>query len=356
MVFGVCRRVLGHVQDAEDAFQAAFLVLARKAGSVVNRQAVGSWLYRVSYRIALEAKTINARRRAREKQVEDMPQPEVMAAESQDWRPWLDRELNLLPENYRAVIVACDLEGRSRKETARLLGLAEGTVSSRLARGRCLLAKRLSRYGLALSGGALASTLSEGAAIAVPAPLVSSTVLVAAGKITSVSTSVGILMKGALQTMLLAKLKLAVGAVMVLMVLGASGLVYRASGQSAPVATERKLDSKPRSELEALRRENELLKLNLEVVLEKVRAQETELRSLKGQAEHLHGTAISGDGRLFIATDRTVRLWDVATGKQVQKEIGKGRDKEELRRTVDALEKAVKELREQLKKQEGSGK
>src|SRR6516225_1729202 len=62
MVFGVCRRVLGHVQDAEDAFQAAFLVLARKAGSVVNRQAVGSWLYRVSYRIALEAKTINARR------------------------------------------------------------------------------------------------------------------------------------------------------------------------------------------------------------------------------------------------------------------------------------------------------
>jgi RNA polymerase sigma factor (sigma-70 family) len=148
MVWRLCLRLLGHVHDAEDAFQATFLVLGRKAAAVVKRESVGSFLYGVAYRIAREAKTIDAKRRVHEKQVEEMPQHEVMPDEVQDWRPRLDHELNLLPDQYRAVIVACDLEGRSRKEAARHLGLSEGTVSSRLARGRCLLAKRLSRYGL----------------------------------------------------------------------------------------------------------------------------------------------------------------------------------------------------------------
>jgi RNA polymerase sigma-70 factor (ECF subfamily) len=237
MVWNLSVRVLGHVQDAEDCFQATFLVLARRASSVVKRESVGSFLYGVAYRIALEAKAISARRKSREKQVKDMPQPEVLPGEPQDWRPWLDHELNHLPETYRAVIVACDLEGRSRKEAAHLLGSSEGTVSSRLARGRRLLAKRLSRYGLLLPAAVVATALSGATASAVPAPLVSSTVqaavLVASGEFSAVSTSVGFLMKGAFQTMLLAKLKLAVGAVIVVMALGASGLVYRPSGQSA---------------------------------------------------------------------------------------------------------------------------
>ncbi|HEY7425226.1 MAG TPA: RNA polymerase sigma factor [Gemmataceae bacterium] len=279
MVLGVCRRLLRHVQDAEDCFQATFLVLARKA-SAVQRESLGSWLYTVAYRTSLEARAVNARRRIRERQVKDMPHPEVMPSEAQDWRPWLDLELNRLPEKYRAVIVMCDLEGRSRKEAARLLGLAEGTVSSRLARGRCRLAKRLTRHGLALSGGALAAALTTGAATAhVPAALVLATAKAAAGPLTAVSTSVGILTKGVLKAMFLAKLKLAVGAVMVVTVLGASGLVYHAAGQSAP--TEKRSDGKPLSEVERLRHENELLKLNLEVVLEKVRAQEAELRALR---------------------------------------------------------------------------
>src|SRR5262249_32058653 len=207
--------------------------------------------------------------------------------------------------------------------------------------------------GLSLSGGTLAVALAEGVSAHVPAPLLSSTTKAAVGQ-GVLSSSVDCLVKGALKTMLWAKLKVAVGAVMVVVTLGASGLVYRASGQPAPSATERKFDSKPRSELEALRRENELLKLNLEVVLEKVRAQEAELRGLKAQAGQARNLAFSPDGRVLatVLDDRTVRLWDPATGKQLQKETAKGRDKEELRRTVDVLENAVKELREQLKKQE----
>src|SRR5262245_4169146 len=102
LVLGVCRRVLRHAQDAEDAFQAAFLVLARKARSVLKREAVGSWLYVVAYRIAQKARADKARRRAKEMQVEELPHPHVEPAEAHDWRPVLDQELSRLPEKYRA--------------------------------------------------------------------------------------------------------------------------------------------------------------------------------------------------------------------------------------------------------------
>src|SRR5262249_9287871 len=116
MVLGVCRRILGDFHDAEDAFQATFLVLARKAASVVKRESLGNWLYGVAYRTALQARVTNARRRARERPMRDMPHPELPPAEPQDWRPLLDRELSRLPEKYRAAIVLCDLEGRTRRE------------------------------------------------------------------------------------------------------------------------------------------------------------------------------------------------------------------------------------------------
>ncbi len=284
MVLSVCRRMLHHTHDAEDCFQATFLVLARKAATV-KRESVGSWLYAVAYRTSLESRAVNARRRARERQVQDMPHPEVRPPEAQDWRPWLDQELNRLPEKYRAAIVLCDLEGRSRKEAARLLRLSEGTLSSRLARGRRLLAQRLAPHGLSLPAAVLAAALSASAASAqVPAALVSSTtnaaVLVAAGELAAISASSSILMKGVLKSMFATKLKLIVGAVMIVAALGASSLVYRASGQPAAPA-EKQSDGKPKSELERLRHENELLKLNLQVVLEKVHAQEAELRALR---------------------------------------------------------------------------
>src|SRR5262249_47707007 len=112
----------------------------RKANAIRKGESLGSWLYGVAYHAALKARAANARRRAREKQVEDMPHPEVAPAEAQDWRSVLDRELERLAEKYRAPVVLCDLEGRSRREVARQLGLCENTLSSRLARARRLLA------------------------------------------------------------------------------------------------------------------------------------------------------------------------------------------------------------------------
>jgi RNA polymerase sigma factor (sigma-70 family) len=340
MVWNLSLRVLGHVQDAEDCFQAIFLVLARRATTVVKRESVGSFLYGVAYRTALEAKAINARRRSREKQVEVMPQPEVFPGEPQDWRPWLDHELHHLPETYRAVIVACDLEGRSRKEAARLLGLAEGTVCSRLTRGHRLLAKRLSRHGLPLSGGVLAAALSEATASVTPAPLVSATVkvavLVAVGEFSAVSTSVGILMKGAFQAMLLAKLKLAVGALMVVMALGASGLVYRASGQSG--TAEKGGGGRPATELDVLRQEVELLKLKLQLVEQKLKKQDDELRALradgKGGAKKEAGLA-----EVFQETTRKQKGSDVES-------LRKAEDRSLDSRKLTNLEDELKALRD----------
>src|SRR5262249_30577756 len=147
--------------DAEDAFQATFLVLVRKAASVVPREMVGNWLYGVAHQTALQARRTAARRRAREVQVTVMP--DTQAVQQDQWpdvQPLLDQELSRLPDNYRAVLVLCDLEGRTRKEVARQLGVPEGTVAGRLARARALLARRLTDRGVTLSGGALAAVLA----------------------------------------------------------------------------------------------------------------------------------------------------------------------------------------------------
>jgi RNA polymerase sigma factor (sigma-70 family) len=215
MVLGVCRRVLGNAHDADDAFQATFMVLVRRAGAVVPRDLVGNWLYGVAYRVALEARARAGRRRAPERQVPDMPQPTVPPPELwHDLRPVLDQELSRLPDKYRAALVLCDLEGKPRKEAARLLGVPEGTLSSRLATGRKLLAERLARHGLALTGAALAAALAENAARAgVSAALMGSTVKAAALGAVGPAVAQGVLSaqaaaltEGVMKTMLLIKL------------------------------------------------------------------------------------------------------------------------------------------------------
>jgi RNA polymerase sigma factor (sigma-70 family) len=215
MVMGVCRRILGNREDAEDAFQATFLVLARKARSIKPRSMVGNWLHGVAYRTAMKSKVMRARMIARERRAREMIQPD--ARDEQIWEqlaPLLDKELNGLPENYRSAIVLCDLEGMSRKEAARKLGWSEGTLSGRLARARALLARRLSRYGLSISGGALAVLLSEQTATAcLSSTVVASTTkaAMATGQSTLaglVSSNVLSLTNGALKAMLLTKLKI----------------------------------------------------------------------------------------------------------------------------------------------------
>src|SRR6516162_4116863 len=152
MVLGVCQRILRDSQDAEDAFQAAFLVLIRKAASIQPRDLVGNWLYGVAYRTALEARGILARRRAKERQVAAMPEPLTTASEVEpDAQVVLDEELNRLPDKYRPPGVLGELEGRSRKHVAQLLRMPEGTLSSRPATARRMLVGRLTRRGYGVS-------------------------------------------------------------------------------------------------------------------------------------------------------------------------------------------------------------
>jgi RNA polymerase sigma factor (sigma-70 family) len=254
MVFGVCRRVAGNHHDAEDAFQVTFLVLARKASSVRPRERVASWLHGVALRTAMKAKTMTAKRRGREQQVREMPEPE--AAQQGPWRdlqPLLDQELNRLPEYYRLPILLCDLQGMTIKDAAQQLGWPQGSLAGRLARGRKLLAKRLASRGVVLSAGSLAAVVSQnGASAGVPISLSCSTVkaaaLIAAGRAAVagvVPAKVAALMEGALKGMMLTKLNHAMAGLVVLgaVVFGGSLFMhctaagqqqYSPFGQTAP--------------------------------------------------------------------------------------------------------------------------
>ncbi|MEW4571427.1 sigma-70 family RNA polymerase sigma factor [Tautonia sp. JC769] len=177
-VLGVCRRLLGDPHEADDAFQATFLVLARRAASLSGRDRVGNWLYGVALRVSREARRRADRRRRRERllgdEAEVIPSAGSVAVGSdrsvEELRRLIVEELARLPDRYRGPLLLCDLEGRSRREAADRLGLAEGTLSSRLARGRDLLRGRLVRRGLAPS--AVIAALGRPAAAGVPASLV----------------------------------------------------------------------------------------------------------------------------------------------------------------------------------------
>lgn len=199
MVLGVCRRLLPNEADAEDVFQATFLVLALKAASVTPREMVAGWLHGVARQVALRARRSLTRRAARERQVDTLPEPESVPRDDHwdDLLPVLDCELSHLPERYRTVLVLCDLEGVTRHEVARQLGLPEGTVNSRLSRARAMLADRLTRCGVALPSGALVAILAQNASACVPASVMATTIRVAvlaaeAGTATTGGVSAGV--------------------------------------------------------------------------------------------------------------------------------------------------------------------
>ncbi len=243
MVLGVCRRLVGDAHDADDCFQATFLVLATKAESVWPRERVGNWLYGVAHTTAVRVRAANAKRRLRERQVTAMPEPPTMPQEpGDDLHAVLDDELARLPDKYRTAVVLCDLEGRPRKEVARQFQIPEGTLSSRLTTARKLLARRLARRGLAVAGS-LAVVLSENAATArVPASLVKSTVEAAsaagpAAAAALVSARVVALKEGVLKTMLIKKLQAVLTVLALALLVGGAGLLYR--GHAAEPARAR---------------------------------------------------------------------------------------------------------------------
>jgi RNA polymerase sigma-70 factor (ECF subfamily) len=242
MVLGVCRRILRNEADAEDAFQATFLVFVRKAGSIRSRQTLSNWLYGVAHNTALKARAMNGKRQVKEWQAGAMPKHEAQSEVWHELQTLLDAELSKLPDKYRIPIVLCDLEGVTHKEAARRLGWPQGTVTTRLTRGRAQLAKRLTKHELTLSGSVIAAVLSHGMASANPSlALIGSTTkaasLIAAGQVAAsgvVSMKVAALTEGVMKSMLLTKLKILVSLVLAGALVGVSWGAYQTHGPSTP--------------------------------------------------------------------------------------------------------------------------
>jgi RNA polymerase sigma factor (sigma-70 family) len=298
MVWAVCRRVLCNWHDAEDAFQATFLVLVRKAASVVPREMVANWLYGVAHQTALKARATTAKRRARERQVQEMPEPAVSEADFwHELQALLDQELSRLPDTYRVAIVLCGLEGKTRKEAARQLGVPEGTLAAKVARGRVMLAKRLARRGLAVSVGSLVAALAKNAASAsAPSSVVVSTIkaagLFAAGQAATsgvISVTVAALTEGVLKAMVLTKLKIATAVLLAVGLLGtgAGWLTHQALAKKPTDKAGKDAGQKDRTEVRGVVKAVDASRNTILVHLDK---------GLAGEETF----ALAGDARVFL--------------------------------------------------------
>ncbi|HYT88133.1 MAG TPA: sigma-70 family RNA polymerase sigma factor [Gemmataceae bacterium] len=311
MVLGVCRRVLGNAHDADDAFQAVFLVLARKASSVRNQESLGSWLYAIARRVALKAKTCAARRRCRESSIPQPPAVDPLADITlREAQTALDEELARLPEKYRAPLVLCCLEGLARDEAAGRLGWSASILKSRLEEARNLLRARLGRRGLTLPA-ALTAALFVPAASAIGAPLIAATVQaatgLAAGHAVTTAPQALALAQGLMQSTAATRLKIFAILTLALGVVVGRALAVRepataGPGDKAGVAKPA-LAGKPPAPAERLRDPlppGALTRL--------------------GSARLRHGAgignaALSDDGKwLATAAGRSVIVWDLATG------------------------------------------
>jgi RNA polymerase sigma factor (sigma-70 family) len=210
LVLGVCSQILRNRHDVDDAFQATFLVLVRKAGSIRVGDSLAPWLYSVAFRVAHRARNHAARDRGLEiGRLEEPSAPAPDEAFHFDVRPLLHEELSRLPGKFRDPILLCHLEGKSHEEAARLLRWPVGTVSSRLSRGRRLLRSRLERRGVAVSAVILSTNWLSGTSMALPISLLKATISSASGLAAAQTLSPLILSltKGALRTMWLNKLR-----------------------------------------------------------------------------------------------------------------------------------------------------
>jgi RNA polymerase sigma factor (sigma-70 family) len=356
MVRSVCLRVLHVEQDAEDAFQATFLVLARKAGALRGENAVGPWLYEVAYRVARKAKTAAARRTARERRARGAtPHASISAADWHELRAVLDEEMNRLPRKYRIPLVLCYLGGKTNQEAAGELGWTKGTVSGRLARARDLLRARLRRRGLTLSSAALSAALApESLSPSLPALGASAAIKVAvrlaAGQEARVSACAAALAKAVLREMFWDRLKGAAAWLLVLAVVGpaAGVLCYRAlagapsqakhGGAAAvarpePPALVKKEASAPPPADEGAKPKPEVVKMAEEPKPGVVWREQATLQ-FKGWIESL---ALSPDGKMVAAVGMPsgrmdgvcdVTLWDASTRAKRAALSGRARAKQ----------------------------
>ncbi len=320
LVWRVCRRVLGHEQDAEDAWQATFLVLARAARTVRAPAALAGWLHGVAFRLAEKARATAERRRARERAA--APRESVAPCQEAAWRELgrlLEEAVHALPEKYRAALLLCYWQGLTNDEAARRLGWAAGTVKARLAKARQLLHARLTAQGITLPAGAVALLLAPGAkaADALPPSLTAAAVRAAGAGAAGVSARATALAAEALKRVWPGRLKLVVAAVLAL---GAAGL---GAGSLAPTPPGKPLavlgpaaDGRAAQPADtgrpAPRRDlyGDPLPPGAVVRLGTVRLRHGAL---------IHDAAFSPDGKA-VATrgnDGFTCVWDTATGKEV---------------------------------------
>jgi RNA polymerase sigma factor (sigma-70 family) len=257
MVYRVCRRLLHNEQDAEDAFQATFLVFAQKLRSLRKQPSLASWLYGVARRVALKARARAATRRRHELRV---PAPNADTGRAESQRA-LDDELSHLPERWRLPLVLCYLEGRTQDEAARQLGWSKITFRRRLDEARAALARRLRGRGSAWPAALSAVLLSDCVAQAVPPGLIGSTAEAAAsiaagkGALSAVPAGVTALTRGVLRTMMLTKLRTAMVVLFTVAALGGALSVYaqaviqdRNAGDSLSARTPQASAAKPGKE------------------------------------------------------------------------------------------------------------
>jgi RNA polymerase sigma factor (sigma-70 family) len=377
MVLGLCRSILRNHHDAEDIFQAVFLVLARKAGSIRKGDCVGSWLYAVAYRLAHKARVRAGKRHVCERRAampaEQTPMDEVTWGELRDI---LHEEVSRLPEKYRAAVVLCYWEGRTHEQAGQQLGCAKSTIKDRLEKARAMLRKRLARRGLMLPAAWFAASLSEGTSAAVSVELVQTTVrgalLFSLGQMPEgiVSSKAVACAQSALQTMLVSKLKYGLALVLMLGVLGGgagmTAFYKMAAPENEPEASA--TAAEPKNEPEALATE-EPLPPGTVARLGTLRFRHsdsiwgidigkdgTSILSAAGKAVYVwdldsgkerrrlqHRSPVSsfvcsGDGKLLASgcRDGTIHVWDAATGREVRSFLAH-KDKATDRPVVDGV-------------------
>jgi RNA polymerase sigma factor (sigma-70 family) len=313
MVLGVCRRVLGNAHDAEDAFQATFLILARKAAGAVRYRSVGGWLHAVAYHVALRERKRTARRKQHERQVGRVaPRETISDLDRRELCQVLDEELQRLPEKYRTPLVLCYLETRSNEEAARVLACPITTLAWRLGRGRELLRGRLLRRGLVLPAAAVEAAVVEQASAALPAALAAAVVKGAvvftegSAAASGVSPGAAALAEGVLMSMSLAKLKFAVAiALTVALLLGAVQWTFRGLTAGPPSTTK---PEKPRAA--ARKPVGRIVGFKERKTFKMARRPD--------KAGDVQFLAFSPDGKRLVEGDsQEARLYDAATGKEL---------------------------------------